>query len=174
MNNLWIIYEYGWWFHPLWKIISWDDEIPNIWKKTRHVPVTTNQFISGFPIKTSIHFGDFPAMELITPEGIFPSESSSKLPAVPCLDTLCSWWRQWQSATGPVGFFRWRNFGDCDPCVPCGSENDGFVPLSAKNDDSNSENHDDYICIYIWWFILMKPWIKVGTLYVQTNPRVQK
>ena len=30
----------GWWFHPLWKIwriVSWDDDIPNIWK-IKHVP----------------------------------------------------------------------------------------------------------------------------------------
>ena len=29
----------GWWFQPLWKIlVSWDYDIPNIWKNKIHVP----------------------------------------------------------------------------------------------------------------------------------------
>ena len=29
----------GWWFQPLWKIlVSWDDDIPNIWTNQIHVP----------------------------------------------------------------------------------------------------------------------------------------
>ena len=35
----------GWWFQPLWQIVNWDDETPNIWKKkcsSHHQP-------DGFP-----------------------------------------------------------------------------------------------------------------------------
>ena len=30
----------GWWFQPLWKMefVSWDDDIPNIWKNNPNVP----------------------------------------------------------------------------------------------------------------------------------------
>ena len=37
----------GWWFQPLWKIVvSWDDEIPNIWKnKTCSKPPTRYWYI---------------------------------------------------------------------------------------------------------------------------------
>ena len=27
--------------------VSWDDELPNLWKNKSHVPVTTNQIIYG-------------------------------------------------------------------------------------------------------------------------------
>jgi len=38
----------GWWLSPTRKMmefVSWDDEIPNIWKKTMFQ--TTNQFLLG-------------------------------------------------------------------------------------------------------------------------------
>jgi len=39
----------GWWFQPLQKIlVSWDDEIPNIWKNKSHVP--NHQPAMAFPI----------------------------------------------------------------------------------------------------------------------------
>ena len=33
-----VIYS-NWWFQPLWKLlVSWDDDIPNIWKNNPNVP----------------------------------------------------------------------------------------------------------------------------------------
>ena len=34
------IYIYGWWFQPSekYEFVSWDDDIPNIWKNKIHVP----------------------------------------------------------------------------------------------------------------------------------------
>ena len=41
MDNLWIIYGYGWWFFPYpsekYEFVNWNDDIPNIWQ-TKHVP----------------------------------------------------------------------------------------------------------------------------------------
>ena len=44
MDNLWIIYGYGWWLsHPSekYEFVNWDDEIPNIME--RKMFQTTNQ-----------------------------------------------------------------------------------------------------------------------------------
>jgi hypothetical protein len=38
------IYSSGWWFEPIWKkIVSWDYDIPNIWKVIKFMFQTTNQ-----------------------------------------------------------------------------------------------------------------------------------
>ena len=41
------VYIYaGWWFQPLWTIlVSWDDDIPNIWKVKKIMFQTTNQYV---------------------------------------------------------------------------------------------------------------------------------
>ena len=41
-------YLAGWWYtystpSEKYEFVSWDDEIPNVWKVIEHVPVTTNQ-----------------------------------------------------------------------------------------------------------------------------------
>ena len=41
MDNLWIIYGYGWWLtYPSkkYEFVHWDDDIPNIWENKSHVP----------------------------------------------------------------------------------------------------------------------------------------
>ena len=44
----------GWWFQPLRKIlVSWDDDIPNIWKNKIHVP--NHQSASFFVVYNTIH-----------------------------------------------------------------------------------------------------------------------
>ena len=41
------IYIYaGWWFQPLWNIVvSWDEDIANIWKVIKFMFQTTNQYV---------------------------------------------------------------------------------------------------------------------------------
>ena len=44
MDNVWIIYGYGWWLgHPSekYEFVNWDDELPNMWKNKIHVPLET-------------------------------------------------------------------------------------------------------------------------------------
>ena len=41
-------YLSGWWFQHLWNIVSWDDEIPNIWKIIQMFQ-TTNQLLLALP-----------------------------------------------------------------------------------------------------------------------------
>ena len=42
MDNLWIIYGYGWWVFPYpsekSEFVNWDDEIRNRWENKSHVP----------------------------------------------------------------------------------------------------------------------------------------
>ena len=41
MDNLSIIYGYGWWLtYPSekYEFVNWDDDIPNIWENKSHVP----------------------------------------------------------------------------------------------------------------------------------------
>ena len=53
MDNLWIIYGYGWWLMKIpsekYKLVSWDDDIPNCCLTNKryksHVPVTTNRLL---------------------------------------------------------------------------------------------------------------------------------
>ena len=43
MDNLWIIYEYGWWLsHPSekYEFVNWDDDIPNMENKKCSKPPT--------------------------------------------------------------------------------------------------------------------------------------
>ena len=39
MDNLWIIYGYGWWLNPTplkkYEFVNWDDEITKIWKTNK-------------------------------------------------------------------------------------------------------------------------------------------
>ena len=45
------LYETGWWLsHPSekYEFVSWDDEIPNIWKNKKKMFQTTNQETSGY------------------------------------------------------------------------------------------------------------------------------
>ena len=50
MDNLWIVYGYGWWLtYPSEKygLVNWDDDIPNILKNKKCSNQTTNQMLGG-------------------------------------------------------------------------------------------------------------------------------
>jgi hypothetical protein len=46
-------YQSGWWFQPTpsekYEFVSWNDDIPNIWKVIKFMFQTTNQSMKNFP-----------------------------------------------------------------------------------------------------------------------------
>ena len=66
MVNIWLMINnnlVGGWFLPLWKygFVSWDDDIPNIWKNKSHVPILKP--LANIFIEDLIEDGDF--MEIV-------------------------------------------------------------------------------------------------------------
>ena len=71
MDNLWIIYGYGWWLNmvkqtPLKNMkVNWDDDIPNLWEKmfqTTNQKKVASELITQFFVDQSMAMKTFESM----------------------------------------------------------------------------------------------------------------
>ena len=74
----------GWWFQPSekYEFVSWDDDIPNIWKFIKAMFQTTNQDMSN--LAHDIHSQIFPGVEW-SEKIPFPSRPVAAR-------VFCTWW----------------------------------------------------------------------------------
>ena len=66
----------GWWFQSLWKIlVSWDDDIPNIWKVIKAMLQTTNQqlWLYGLWVMFNSYVTHYQRLTFIPRENTFRS-----------------------------------------------------------------------------------------------------
>ena len=123
----------GWWFQPLWNIlVSWDDDIPNIWKnKTCSKPPTRSY---GFPMVFLWFSYGFPRFSATNPSP-GPNGQAFAPPQVPF---RCQGHRR---PGAPGGAKRWRSINGTFSQLPC------F--LTWGNWENSHYNHDYIFIIYM-------------------------